>query len=187
MYSLGHSCPDPLDRATTAETARLTLRDQQISIFARMSLAEMEAMFDRDQDGVTVKRRIREGVTWHIGDAGDRSLVDAVGLHEFVFANRFLCHMQPQDAEACLRNVGRLVKPGGYLFVSGVDLGVRTKVARDLGWSPVTQLIREIHDGDSSLRKDWPMQYWGLEPFDPTRGDWKVRYASVFQVPSLRE
>jgi len=28
-----------------------------------------------------------------------------------------------------LRNLARLVKPGGYLFVSGV----RSKVARDLG------------------------------------------------------
>lgn len=60
-------------------------------------------------------------------------VVDAFGLQDIVVANRFLCHIQPEEAEACLRNVARLVKPGGYLFVSGVDLGVRTKVARDLG------------------------------------------------------
>ena len=98
-------------------------------------------------------------------------------------ANGFLCHMPPVEAEACLRNVARLVKSGGYLFVSGVDLGVRSKVARELGWTPVTDLIMEIHEGDAPLRHDWPLEYWGLEPFDLDRGDWKHRYASVFQLP----
>jgi hypothetical protein len=85
------------------------------------------------------------------------------------------------QAEDCLRNLARLVKPGGYLFVSGVDLGVRSKVARKLGWRPVAELISDIHEGDPSLRRDWPLEYWGLEPFDQGRVDWKTRYASVFQ------
>ena len=97
-------------------------------------------------------------------------------------ANRFLCHMDPPDAEACLRNVAHLVKRGGYLFVSGVDLDVRTKVAREMGWKPVTELLREIHEGDTSLIKGWPLEYWGLEPLCDDRSDWKLRYASVFQI-----
>src|SRR5262249_52280628 len=100
-----------------------------------------------------------------------------------VVANRFLCHMHPEEAEACLRNLAQLVKPGGYLFVSGVDLDVRTKVVRALGLRPLTQMIREIHEGDPSLRRDWPLAYWGLEPFDQSRIDWTMRYASVFQQP----
>ena len=46
---------------------------------------------------------------------------------------------------------------------------------------PVTELISEIHEGDPSLRRGWPLQYWGLEPFDQGRSDWQIRYASVFQ------
>src|SRR5207245_1507271 len=99
-----------------------------------------------------------------------------------VVANNFLCHMDPPNAERCLRNIARLVKPGGYLFVSGIDLDVRTRVAREMGWKPVTELIREIHEGDAHLTRDWPLQYWGLEPLDETRRDWTVRYASVFQL-----
>lgn len=90
--------------------------------------------------------------------------------------------MRPKEAEECLRNLVRLVKPGGYIFVSGIDLDVRTKVARELGWRPVTELIKEIHEGDPSLRRDWPLRYWGLEPFNESRADWKIRYASVFQI-----
>jgi SAM-dependent methyltransferase len=147
-----------------------------------MSSDEIAAMFECEGERARVKPQFREIITWHIGDAGDPKLVDVFGLQDIVVANRFLCHMQPEEAETCLRSLARLVKPGGYLFVSGVDLGVRTKVARELGWLPVTDLINEIHEGDPSLRKDWPLQYWGLEPFDRRRNHWKTRYASVFQL-----
>jgi SAM-dependent methyltransferase len=185
VYSLrGHDglgAPNPGSLALGGEVAANTWRDQPSSIFERMSSEEMGAMFDREEDQVRVKPRFREGITWHLGDARDPGLVGALGLQDIVVANRFLCHMHPEEAEECLCNLARLVKPGGYLFVSGVDLGVRTKVARELGWRPVTELISEIHEGDPSLRRGWPLEYWGLEPFDQGRIDWKMRYASVFQ------
>ena len=185
VYSLnthdGSGAPGPGSLALGGEVATTTSRDQPSSIFERMSSGEIKAMFDREGDQVRVKPRFREGITWHLGDAGDPGLVGALGLQDIVVANRFLCHMHPEEAENCLRNLARLVKPGGYLFVSGVDLGVRSKVVRELGWRPVTELIREIHEGDPSLRRDWPLQYWGLEPFDQGRIDWEMRYASGFQ------
>jgi chemotaxis methyl-accepting protein methylase len=159
-----------------------TSRDQPSSIFERMRSGEMKALFDKEGDEVRVKQRFREGITWQLGDAGDPGLVNALGFQDIVIANRFLCHMDPEEAEQCLRNLARLVKPGGYLFVSGVDLDVRSKVARELGWRPVTELISEIHEGDPSLRRDWPLKYWGLERLDRGRIDWKMRYASVFQL-----
>lgn len=164
------------------DLASRTFGDQRTWVFERMPPDEIAAMFECEGQQATVKPRFREGITWHIGDAGDPKLADVFGLQDIVVANRFLCHMQPNDAETCLRNLSGLVKPGGYLFVSGVDLGVRSKVARELGWTPVTELIHEIHEGDPSLRKDWPLQYWGLEPFDRRRSDWSTRYASVFQL-----
>jgi chemotaxis methyl-accepting protein methylase len=151
-------------------------------ILERMTAKEMEEMFDREGDRYRMKPWIREGITWQLGDAGDRRILDALGPQQIVVANRFLCHMRPPDAESCLRNLSRLVAPGGYLFVSGIDLDVRTKVASDLGWKPVPELLEEIHDGDPSLRVSWPCKYWGLEPLDQTRRDWRIRYASVFQL-----
>jgi len=97
-------------------------------------------------------------------------------------ANNFLCHMDPKDAEKCLRNISRLVSPGGFLFVSGIDLDVRAKVARELGWNPVEELLEEIHEGDPILRKQWPCHYSGLEPLDTRSRDWRFRYAAAFQV-----
>jgi chemotaxis methyl-accepting protein methylase len=176
------------DKTTTAGAGRSdvvvhTLKDQfTVSIFERVTPEEMEALFDRDGDQMRVKPRFREGITWQVGDARDPSLVSALGPQDVVVANRFLCHMPPEEAESCLRNLAQLVKSGGYLFVSGVDLDVRSKVARELGWKPITELIRELHEGDQSLRRSWPLEYSALEPLDQGRADWQIRYASVFQL-----
>lgn len=167
------------------DVAKNTFRDQKTSIFERMSSEEIDAMFNRTGELLKVKPAFRNGITWELGDARCPKLVEVLGPQDIVFANRFLCHMRSEDAEACLRNVARLVKPGGYLFASGVDLDVRSKVAREFDWRPVTELIREIHEGDPSLRRDWPLEYWGLEPFEPDRIDWQLRYASVFQVSEM--
>ena len=164
------------------DLASKTSAGQTRSVFERMSSDEVAAVFDCQGEQARVKPQFREGVTWHIGDASDPRSADVLGLQDIVVANRFLCHMQPEQSESCLRTLANLVKPGGYLFVSGVDLEVRTRVAKDLGWVPVTELIEEIHEGDQSLRRDWPLQYWGLEPFDRRRSDWALRYASVFRL-----
>jgi SAM-dependent methyltransferase len=185
-YSLKHRAPEQNSNLgsldLSGELALRTFGDQNTSVFERMSSDEINAMFECEGEQAKVKKQFREGITWHIGNAGDPKWEDVFGLQDIVVANRFLCHMRPEEAETCLRNISRLVKSGGYLFVSGIDLGVRSKIARELGWTPVTELIDEIHEGDPSLRKDWPLRYWGLEPFDQRRRDWALRYASVFQV-----
>jgi SAM-dependent methyltransferase len=151
-------------------------------IFERVTEGEMGAMFDREDAQVKIKSWIKEGIQWLVGDAGDPEMVNLLGPQDVVVANNFLCHMDQPGAEKCLRNIARLAEPGGYLFVSGIDLDIRTRVARDLGWKPVEDSIEEIHDGDTSVRADWPFRWWGLEPFNRGRHDWKVRYASGFQL-----
>jgi chemotaxis methyl-accepting protein methylase len=156
--------------------------DQSASIFERLDESEMDAMFDREGDQAKVKSWLREGITWRVGDASAPKLIRALGSQDVVVANRFLCHMEPAAAERCLRNIARLVKPGGYIFVSGVDLDVRTKVAKEMNWQPVSELMREIHEGDFSLATGWPLGWWGVEPFCEDHPDRRIRYASVFRV-----
>jgi chemotaxis methyl-accepting protein methylase len=152
------------------------------SIFERLTEAERVEMFDWEGDRAKIKSWLRQGITWQLQDAADPELVNIIGPQDLVVASNFLCHMARADAENCLRNVARLVSPGGYLFVSGIDLDVRTKVALDLGWEPVGDLLVEIHDGDRSVQADWPWAWWGLEPLNRKRHDWQTRYAAVFRV-----
>jgi len=189
-----YSLKDPADlktpdhRAMTEEEKLLCMTyrdqgsDQRASIFERLNESELEAMFDIEGDQAKVKSWLKDGVTWRVGDASDPGLVRALGSQDVVVANRFLCHMEPAAAERCLRNIADLVKPGGHLFVSGVDLDVRTKVAKQLAWRPVPDLIKEIHQGDPSLATGWPRGWWGLEPFCENHADRRIRYASVFRI-----
>jgi chemotaxis methyl-accepting protein methylase len=159
-----------------------TSRDQNAWMFERMSGQEIDAMFEVNGSQASIRPYLRQGITWICSDAGSPDLRAVIGLQDVVVANRFLCHMEPDAADTCLRNIAQLVKPGGHLFVSGIDLDVRTKVALEMGWHPVPDMLREIHDGDDSIRRGWPLEYWGLEPLDDRRPDWKIRYAAVFQI-----
>jgi hypothetical protein len=156
------------------------------AIFERMTAAEMDEFFDRDGDVMTVKSWIREGIDWQVGDAGDAGTLDLLGPQDIVVANNFLCHMEPSEAERCLRNIARLVKPQAYLFVSGIDLDVHARVARDLGWKPLEDLLEEIQEGDPCMRSAWPFRYGSLEPLNKRRRDWKIRYAAAFRLSSDR-
>jgi chemotaxis methyl-accepting protein methylase len=186
VYSLSDSDVfnpgNPPEGSNGESVAWNTQRDQIKSIFERITDEELTALFDVTDDRAAIKSWLKAGINWRQGDAADPELVSALGSQDMVVANRFLCHMTPAFAERCLRNVARLVKPGGYLFVSGVDLDVRTKVAREMHWKPVSTLMREVHDGDISLKRGWPLEYWGLEPFRDNGHDWRIRYCSVFQI-----
>lgn len=173
-----------------AQSGRYSLADAQLpeaDIFERMNEAEMSDLFDRDGDIVTVKAWIKEGITFHVGDAAEDEIISALDLNDIVLANNFLCHMAPLVAERCLRNIAKLVRPDGYIFVSGIDLDVRTRVADGLGWDPLQELLEESHEGDPHTRALWPRHYAGLEPLNKKRADWKRRYAAAFQVRARDE
>ena len=157
------------------------------NLFERMTEAEIEEIFDRDRDVARVKPWVRNGIEWQVGDVGDPQMLEVLGPQDLVVANNFLCHMNAELAKQCLRNIARLVSPSGYLFVSGVDLNVRTQVAAHLGWDPLEELLEEIHDGDPCLKTYWPWHYAGLEPLNRRRRDWKLRYAAAFQLSSSGE
>ncbi len=180
-----HAMDISKDILEIAKEGRYSLKSPELvdsPIFERLTDDEMRAMFDREGDQVRIKAWIKEGISWQVADARDPEITNYLGCHDIVVANKFLFHMTPPDAEKCLRNIEHLVNPGGYLFVSGVDLDIRTKVVLDLGWNPIQDLLEEMHNGDSLVRRDWPWKYWGLEPFTKKMSDWNVRYASVFQL-----
>jgi SAM-dependent methyltransferase len=162
-------------------------RADDASIFERMSDREIREVFERDGDTMTVRAWLRDGIQWHVADVGEAPIHEKLGLQDIVIANNFLCHMDNPAAEKCLRTIAQLAAPGGYMVVSGVDLDLRTKVAKDLRWSPVQELIPEIHEGDPCMRRLWPCHYGGLEALNKARSDWTLRYAAAFQTADLAE
>lgn len=157
---------------------------QERSIFDRMTGEEMDIFFEFEDAHAKVRPWLKEGITWVEADAEDAALKNRIGHQDIVLANRFLCHMRPKDAERVLRAIATLVKPGGFLFVSGIDLDVRMRVAQLMNWMPIyINSIKQLYEGDDSLISGWPFEYWGIEPFSKKRKDWVVRYASLYQIP----
>jgi SAM-dependent methyltransferase/quercetin dioxygenase-like cupin family protein len=185
-----HAVDISQDALKFAENGVYTLATSQFAgtdMFDRLTENEIEELFDRQDRALTVKSSIKEGMRWHVGDVGQSEIVSALGPQDIVVANNFLCHMNASVAERCLRNIARLVTPNGYLFVSGVDLDVRTSVAKELGWKPMQELLEEIHEGDPRMRSGWPFNYSSLEPLNKNRQDWRLRYASAFQLGPFDE
>lgn len=176
------------DAVQIAESGAYSARSSQFAgsdMFDLMTDFEISQLFDRKEDMFLIKSWIKEGIHWRVGDAADTKLFNMLGPQDIVVANNFLCHMNKQAAEQCLLNIARLVVPRGYLFVSGIDLDVRTKVVEKLGLKPVHELLEDIHEGDPRMGTSWPFNYAALEPLDKRRRDWKTRYAAVFQSPAL--
>ena len=149
-------------------------------MLSRLTDAERAEYFEIRDGAAHIHPHLQQDIQWLVGDACDPSLDQLLGKQDLVIANRFLCHMEPEQASACLRNITRLVAPGGHLFVSGVDLHVRQSVMQESGFVPVTDRLAAIHDGDPSLRAGWPFNTWGLEPLDREHTDWVARYAMVY-------
>jgi chemotaxis methyl-accepting protein methylase len=157
--------------------------------FSRLPDEELErlctpapvALFDREGETLRISDRIATAPSWVMYDARDAKLRHAIGEQDVVFANNILCHMYDREAEQCLRNIAGLVAPGGYLFMYGVDLDVKSRVAGSLGLVPVRDMIEDVYLADWNALARWPFSYWGREPFDATRPDWEMRYAAVYQ------
>jgi len=173
------------DVLAVARSGRYPLTDFSWQ-FERLSAEEHHQICPVDGNYASVSEKLRSGIQWLHANACDRALAEKIGQQDIVIANRFLCHMQPQQASECLRAVTQLVSPGGYLFVMGVDLEVRQRVMQEMGFLPVTENLEDLHNGDISLLGGWPWKCWGLEPFDNRRDDWIGRYAMVYRKPGAQ-
>jgi chemotaxis protein methyltransferase CheR len=150
---------------------------------AGMSETSHERFMTKEGKTLVVQDWVKEAVTWEVGDACSPDLPARFGLFDVVLANNFVFHMPPERAEACLRNLTRLVAPNCYLVVSGVDLDLRSRILGELGFVPVTTRCEEIHAGED-VHASWPLRFWGLEPIDRKWQDWPSRYATVFRSPA---
>lgn len=169
--------------AACIQTAANGVYPLQATEVAGVSETSYERLFTRQEDTLSLQQWLKEGITWRVGDVSFLDLAAHFGLHHMVFANNFLFQMPPDRAEACLRNVARLVAPHGYLFVGGADLDVRTRTARQLGLIPMTARLEDIYTAEEGMLTAWPLSFWGLEPIDRKRQDSPARYTTVFRLP----
>lgn len=146
-----------------------------------LSDQEMEAFFERGDEGVRVRGEIATGTSWRVDSIFNPSLKEIIGEQDIVFASNVLIHFSDKEAAESFRNIASVVRSGGYLFVWGMDLDVRAQESKALGFSPVRSNIEEVHSADEAALRIYPWKWWGLEPLDKSRKDWVRRYTTVFR------
>ena len=177
--------PVGVDISSSAiDTARHAVYPSRAPELQGISEHELDSLFIRCGESVQVRPWVSQGVSWIIADACDPKLVEILGPHDIVVANNFLIHMFPPHDETTLRNIVKLLQPGGYLFAHGIDIDVRTRVARELGLVPVPLRIEQQHNEmDPEKLNQWPWHWCGREPLDRRVRDWELRYSTIFQLP----
>ncbi|EXI71578.1 MAG TPA: CheR family methyltransferase [Candidatus Accumulibacter phosphatis] len=131
----------------------------------------------------TIAADIRQRVRVSHGDllAGDFT---AAHGYELVFAQNFLLHMDDAIAAMAFARIVGATRPGGALFVAGMNLDGKVALVRSHGLIAVDWEIEAIHNSDQMRRSAWPWGYWTLEPIDRSRPDLIVRYSTIYRTPS---
>ncbi|TLD44323.1 MAG: Chemotaxis protein methyltransferase [Accumulibacter sp.] len=103
--------------------------------------------------------------------------------YDVVFAQNFLLHMDDATAAIAFARVVGASRPGGALFVAGMNLDSKLALVRSHRLIAVDWEIEAIHNSDQMRRSAWPWGYWTLEPIDASRPDFVMRYSTIFRTP----
>ncbi len=142
-----------------------------------------DRLFEHKGEERTIVPDIRKRVEVSHGDllADDFT---AKHCYDLVLAQNFLVHMNKQDATEAFARIVAAAKPGGAIFVGGMDLDTKVELIKSHHLTPVDWEIETIHDSDEMRRSAWPWGYWTLEPLDRSRSDFTARYSTIFRTCS---
>ena len=144
---------------------------------------QLEAkLFKRSGDEWTVVAEIRERVSFAYSN------VLSGQFHQFknfdlVLGQNFMIHMNEASAEKALAALVAAARPGGALFIGGMDLETKASLLTSHKLTPLDWNIAGIHEADDMRRSAWPWEYWSLEPISPRHRDYLTRYSTIFLKP----
>jgi chemotaxis protein methyltransferase CheR len=142
------------------------------------------ALFDCKDDVCRVKPQYVSPVSFEVGDITDAAYMDQLPRCELVFAQNVLFHLPRPVAKNAFKNLVRMLRPGGALFVNGMDMDMRVRLTKQYGLEPVAERIAEIHeDARVDRGANWADSYWGREPLKMSR-DWVRKYCTIYRKKS---
>lgn len=170
------------DALAGAERARYTA-DYGLGSSDDELVRQLEArIFTTAGDAWEVVPDIRARVSFGYGDVLSddfRQLKD----FDLVLGQNFMIHMNTTSAKIALASLVAAARPGGALFLGGMDLETKTEMVASHGLVPVDWNVAAIHDADEMRRSGWPWSYWSLEPISRGRRDYLTRYSTIFRKP----
>jgi len=94
-----------------------------------------------------------------------------------------MIHMNKTSAETALAALTAAARPGGALFLGGMDLETKAGLLAPHQLVPVDWNVEAIHEEDDMRRSAWPWHYWSLEPINRRDRDYLARYSTIFLKP----
>lgn len=167
------------------KTRSAAYTEEEVRFGAFVDDAFIDRTFDRADDQVPlyrVKPHLVRPTYCAQGDILDSTFMEQLAPAHLVFAQNLLFHLPRNRVASAFENLCRLVSPGGYLFINGMDTDVRIRLTKRLGLEPVATLVEEIHEDARVDRGDsWAGYYFGREPFSRRSKDWLRKYATIFR------
>ena len=137
------------------------------------------AMFNREGESWRGVEDLRARVTFDHADVLSPEFTRFEGF-DVVVGQNFMIHMDAEQEARSFANLVRATRPGGALFLGGMDLDRRPGLVERHQLRPLDWNVAAIHDDDEMRRSAWPWTYWSLEPINHGLPDFLARYATIF-------
>lgn len=161
--------------------------EEEVLINKNLSKEFIDFTFDVRDKSYIVKENIIENITFHKGDALDPNIRSADNKCDILFVQNLFNNLKPRMAKRAFLNIINILNKDGFLFVDGMDLGLKVKLTKKKNLIPVELNIEKNYELAKTYVNAWPYWYSGLEPLDKDRKDWPRRYSTIFKNGSIND
>ncbi len=140
--------------------------------------------FDLIDDLYVVKPEIQALVSFEQADLLAPEIADRFRPADIVLVQNVLFHLPPDMARKAFASVLKLLKPGAFLFIEGMELDMRSELTRAAALVPLDYKVKEIYEySRRHIPTFWWRHYFGNEPYSRFAWNRLARYSTIFAAP----
>lgn len=170
-----------IDEVMLQKAIGKTYSEDEVLENKHISKGFIDFTFEVKDKSYVVRGNISKKVSFHKGNALDPNIRSVINKCDILFAQNLFNNLKPRVAKKAFLNVIDLLKKDGFLFVDGMDLGLKVRLTKKKNLVPIEINIEENYELAKTYVNAWPNWYSGLEPLSKERKDWQRRYTTVFK------
>lgn len=176
-----------IDDAMLQKAINRTYSEEEVFANQYLSKDFIDFTFDVKGESYVVKDNIFKKINFHKGNALDPNIRTTDNKCDILFAQNLFNNLKPGIAKKAFLNVIDLLKEDGFLFVDGMDLGLKARLTKKKRLAPLEINIEKNYELAKTYVNAWPEWYSGLEPLSKERKDWARRYSTIFKSGSIND
>jgi chemotaxis methyl-accepting protein methylase len=141
--------------------------------------------FVQEGESYLIKPKIKDRVHFSVEDLLAPDFLEKhKNGYEIIFLQNVLFHLEDCDAQDTFERVIKLVKPGGLIFIDGMNLDMREKLTQQHRLIPIFDQMENIYSySRKHIPRDWWNYYYGCEPINIFNRKKIFRYCTIFSKP----